>query len=837
MSQKAPLPSLNGHRLKPRKRGKSASVTSDHEVNEVNEVNEDSASRGWPPNELNQNQNQNQINQILLTDDGNDVNGQWDDERTMMDGRQKGMRGWRNFAQLERNFAQLERNFAQLERDFAQLERNFAQLERDFAQLERNFAQLEHEKKQYDPSGFRDSVLEGLNEAGTDLEALSKFLDTSSSKLDYRRYGSNLIEILIAGGLLAPGGLILQDGELFRTKSCLFGMGDTMDMVKAWEQVFIKLERRFKFLEKMHEEEMNKILVYLKGFTREERTCLARITALWLASGQVPPTILPVLINERQVNDGTSLEFLLDTLCVLKQEKGGTAVINVIKRSGMEGRLMDFFPSINQQQTEENFIKTFLARDLPEIVSFRKNQAAQCERNELQRTVRDFIHDDRPAKEVMAEVKEGMIRNPGIQEHDAVVMVWSSVMSAVEWNKKEDLLQDQALRHLKKHAPLLASFSKTSRSELALLNKIQEFCYDNMSFLKTFNKIVLLLYKTDVLSEEVILKWYKDGHSARGWSVFMDQMSKFVEWLEAAEEDHKTCASLAALISVAEWEIHSDFKDQRLGLLEKTTSVLSMALNQTKFLLHEAQRGSNAAHLPEGIYCVSKVIETIELLSQFPSVQLLPNAAQDIWYLLQAILDEPGTLDLCKLVWHSAVRAGQIHLDEGVQAQIFNRHSRFFRQELKHDLQMALHLRLGDAHATVPCSFLLQTIGSCPTLFQELLRYLKELIVVSDCDPNLATTARLLVQTARSKSRHSVQLFPPNLQHLVTLVELVQSHGTSRSVVEKAIFELQALDADRLNMLVWLFPREIRHLLDQSSQLAGRFHTREPFASTLLADI
>ena len=27
--------------------------------------------------------------------------------------------------------------------------------------------------------------------------------------------------------------------------------------------------------------------------------------------------------------------------------------------------------------------------------------------------------------------------------------IWTSVMSCVEWNKKEDLLQDQALRHLK----------------------------------------------------------------------------------------------------------------------------------------------------------------------------------------------------------------------------------------------------------------------------------------------------------------------------------------------------------------------------------------------------
>ena len=58
------------------------------------------------------------------------------------------------------------------------------------------------EKKQYDPSGFRDSILEGLEAAGDDLDAVSKFLDSAGSKLDYRRYGVNLIEILIAGGLL-----------------------------------------------------------------------------------------------------------------------------------------------------------------------------------------------------------------------------------------------------------------------------------------------------------------------------------------------------------------------------------------------------------------------------------------------------------------------------------------------------------------------------------------------------------------------------------------------------------------------------------------------------------
>merc|ERR1712109_30584 len=101
--------------------------------------------------------------------------------------------------------------------------------------------------------------------------------------------------------------------------------------------------------------------------TDDERSSLAQMTALWLASGQIPATILPVLIQEHQVKDGTALEFLMDLLSTLKSEKGGTAVTTVIKKSGAENRLMEFFPSINQQQTEENFKRVFADRDLPEV--------------------------------------------------------------------------------------------------------------------------------------------------------------------------------------------------------------------------------------------------------------------------------------------------------------------------------------------------------------------------------------------------------------------------------------------------------------------------------------
>jgi len=177
------------------------------------------------------------------------------------------------------------------------------------------------EKKVYDPSGFRDSVIEGLEQAGSDsetgqadLEAIFKFLDTAGNKLDYRRYGEALLEILIAGGLLAPGGSIQQDGEKgeVSTKSCVFQDAVDLERIKAWDQVFIKLMRRYKYLEKMLSEEMKKVLVYLRGFNEEHRKRLAQITSLWVTTGLILPNTLAVVINEHQVKDSVALEVLFD---------------------------------------------------------------------------------------------------------------------------------------------------------------------------------------------------------------------------------------------------------------------------------------------------------------------------------------------------------------------------------------------------------------------------------------------------------------------------------------------------------------------------------------------
>lgn len=172
------------------------------------------------------------------------------------------------------------------------------------------FATATDEKEKYDPTGFRDAVIAGLEKTGGDLEQISKFLDSAGNKLDYRRYGEVLFDVLIAGGLLVPGGSISQDGEKPSTEYCIFHATEDMEAMHNHEQVFVKLMRRYKYLEKMFEEEMKKVLIFIKGFTPSERLKLARMTALWIGKCRFSKHIFIVY---------TSSSFLLRTLCIQSQ--------------------------------------------------------------------------------------------------------------------------------------------------------------------------------------------------------------------------------------------------------------------------------------------------------------------------------------------------------------------------------------------------------------------------------------------------------------------------------------------------------------------------------------
>lgn len=252
------------------------------------------------------------------------------------------------------------------------------------------------------------------------------------------------------------------------------------------------------------------------------------------ANGTVAPGVLLVLQNEHVVKDSLALDFLVEVFEAFKQEKGMSSLVQALKKGGVESRLLEFCP-INKR-TDEYFRGVFTDKGLSDIVKLHKAQASHEAKRELQIVLSDAINDQKAIEEMVVELKEFAERT-AIPEHEVVGLIWSVIMSIVEWNKKEELLADQALKHLQTYVPLFKAFTTTDRAELALILKVQEFCYENMSFMKVFSKIVVLFYKKDVLSEDPIFKWYKEAHSSKGKMHFLEQMKKFIDWLHEAEEE------------------------------------------------------------------------------------------------------------------------------------------------------------------------------------------------------------------------------------------------------------------------------------------------------------
>lgn len=387
----------------------------------------------------------------------------------------------------------------------------------------------------YDASNFCEQVVGGLNAAGGSLEDVSQYLDQAGSTKDYRRYAEPLFDILLAGGMLAPGG---KRETRPRFELCVFNAEPMVEALREYLRVFVHLVRRYKYLQKSLDEEMRKILKFLKAFSDQERRSLAIFTGLCLAEPLIPATAIGSLMtSEILVKEGLSLEFSTAMFQTWINEKGIAHIGSVLRKATLEKRLLELLPP--QRQTADHFNAHFSQAGLEPLVKFRQAQENASFKKKLREELEGLFEHDALAEEIV-ELCQQHMASTSLTDVDVTVMLWRCIMGSVEWNKKQELVAEQALKHLKAYTGLFLPFCERGTPQLTLLIKMQEFCYDRMNFMKVFHKIVLLFYKNDVLTEQAILKWYSDAHVAKGKSVFLVQMKPMVDWLQTAEEESDT---------------------------------------------------------------------------------------------------------------------------------------------------------------------------------------------------------------------------------------------------------------------------------------------------------
>ena len=103
------------------------------------------------------------------------------------------------------------------------------------------------------------------------------------------------------------------------------------------------------------------------------------------------------------MKDSVALDFMLDVLSVVKTEKGSSAVLTLLKRSGLDTMLDQLFPT--NKRTPENIKNSFISAGQPDIVTYLAGMENAGAKKDIQRGLRVSINDEKPTKEIIMDLK------------------------------------------------------------------------------------------------------------------------------------------------------------------------------------------------------------------------------------------------------------------------------------------------------------------------------------------------------------------------------------------------------------------------------------------------
>ena len=259
-----------------------------------------------------------------------------------------------------------------------------------------------------------------------------------------------------------------------------------------------RLLQRYKYLKKGLEDEMKKILKFLKAFQDSERRSLAIYTGLLLSEVLVPASVLSSLLryvphssltkcfrcsscSEVLVKEGLSLQFITLVFQTWLSEKNINHVSSALRKAQLEARLtvsllhlpgyglwlhssQDFLPV--SQQSAVVFDDHFSQVGLEVLVKYRRAQESAEKRRALKKELEEMLEADTTSDEIIDRCQQHM-DTAQLTDVDITVLVggllleifgkysvmcvfqlWRCVMDSVEWNKKEELVAEQALKHL-----------------------------------------------------------------------------------------------------------------------------------------------------------------------------------------------------------------------------------------------------------------------------------------------------------------------------------------------------------------------------------------------------
>ncbi|KAI0355674.1 eukaryotic translation initiation factor 5C [Trametes cingulata] len=392
-------------------------------------------------------------------------------------------------------------------------------------------AQAKHE-----PNVFRDQVFKHLeNVPPSDFEAVTNKLVQAGSTLEYLKYADALFEILFVGGLLQPGGQYVDDGAPLSPFS-LLNAKEPVEVadVKQYVEVMNKLIRRYKYLQRpLEQSTLPNLFQYMNRWPEAQREKIAVAAGLLMAQGLASASCLLSLTKDHLVKNDLSANVIVLVFRSYLSAQPMEHLAATLKRGGVKD-LLAFFPE--NKRDDKNVDEHFRKAGLPQVAEWwTKRQYASLKEN-IVKQLKDMLENGDSHADIVAAIKTQQEEQP-LPETELVSCIWQGLISSVDWSARQDQNEALALREITNFADILEPFCNGPKTEVALINTVQVYCYEDTRIIKAFPQVLKVLYNKDCISDQAIIYWHQKGSKPQGRQHFLQATAPLVKFLQEQESE------------------------------------------------------------------------------------------------------------------------------------------------------------------------------------------------------------------------------------------------------------------------------------------------------------
>ncbi|KAF7428719.1 hypothetical protein PC9H_007948 [Pleurotus ostreatus] len=388
----------------------------------------------------------------------------------------------------------------------------------------------------HEPTVFRDQLYKHLETVPAgDFDAFTNKLVQAGSTLEFLKYADALFEIILVGGLLQPGGSYVEESGPTSPFSISHVKEPVqMEDLKPYIDVLNKLIRRYKYLQKpLEESSLPALLQYVHRWPPAQKDKLAMTTGLLISQGLASAACLQSLTKDHLIKNDVSISAVTVVFRAFLAEQSMEHLAAALKKGGIKD-LMAFFPP---NKREPKYLEEhFRNEGLTQVAEWWAKKQYAVVKDSLMKDLQSMCEHEESDENIIAAIRSKQDASP-LPDTELIQCIWQGLMASVDWSARPDQIEGLALREVSKFAPILEPFCNGPKTEVALINVVQVYCYEDTRIIKAFPQILKVLYNKDCVSDQAIIYWHQKGSKPQGRQHFLKSTETLVKFLQAQEEE------------------------------------------------------------------------------------------------------------------------------------------------------------------------------------------------------------------------------------------------------------------------------------------------------------